>query len=104
MKSMKLVTSLFAFFLVASPCQADSDCRDADGNTIEQAQCANGADKSTGNASGLPEEALAQVNDLNAKMRYFKAIGFHTHSKEKRDEIEAIYDEYGVPLPDEYKE
>ena len=100
---MKLVTSLFAFFLVASTCQADSEYRDADGNTVEQAQCANGADESTGNASGLPEEALAQVNDLKVKMRYFKAIGFHTQSNEKRDEIETIYKQHGVPLPDEYK-
>jgi hypothetical protein len=104
MKSMKLVASLFAFFLVASTCQADSECRDADRNTVEQAQCANGIDKSTGNASALPDEALAQVNELTAKMRYFTAIGFHTHSKEKRDEIEAIYKQHGVPLPDEYRE
>jgi hypothetical protein len=55
-------------------------------------------------APALPEEAMAQVKELDVKVRYFKAIGFHTQSKEKRDEIEAIYEEYGVPLPDEYKE
>jgi len=52
----------------------------------------------------LPEEAMAQVKELDVKVRYFKAIGFHKQSKEKRDEIAAIYEQYGVPLPDEYKE
>ena len=104
MKSMKLVIPLFAIFLVVSPCLADSECRDADGNSVEQTQCADGADASTANAPGLPEEALAQVHELNVRLRYFKAIGFHKQSNQKRDEIEAIYDEYGVPLPDEYKE
>jgi hypothetical protein len=47
---------------------------------------------------------MAQVKDLDVKVRYFKAIGFHKQSKEKRDEIAAIYEQYGVPLPDEYKE
>ena len=50
------------------------------------------------------EEAMAQVKELDVKVRYFKAIGFHKQSKEKRDEIAAIYEQYGVPLPDEYKE
>ena len=40
----------------------------------------------------------------DVKVRDFKAIGFHKQSKEKRDEIAAIYEQYGVPLPDEYKE
>jgi len=52
----------------------------------------------------LPKEAAAQVKELDVKVRYFKAIGFHKQSKEKRDEIAAIYEQYGVPLPDEYKE
>ena len=51
----------------------------------------------------LPADAAAQVNELKSKMRYFKAIGFHKQSKEKRDEIIAIYDQHGVPVPDEYK-
>lgn len=104
MKSMKLAIPLLAIFLVVSPCLADSECRDADGNSVEQAQCADGADASTASVPDLPEEVLAQVYDLNVKLRFFKAIGFHSHSNQKRDEIEAIYDEYGVPLPDEYKE
>lgn len=54
--------------------------------------------------AALPEEAMAQVKELDVKVRYFKAIGFHKQSKEKRDEIAAIYEQYGVPLPDEYKE
>lgn len=101
--STKLITSLLAFFFLVPTCQADSECRDADGNIIKQAQCADGAGDSNANASGLPEDALAQVNELKVKMRYFKAIGFHSQSKQKRDEIEAIYKQYGVPLPDEYK-
>ena len=54
--------------------------------------------------SALPDDAMAQVNELKAKMRYFTAIGFHKQSKEQRDAIAAIYAEYGVPLPDEYKD
>ena len=59
---------------------------------------------SSADAPALPEEAVAQVKELDVKVRYFKAIGFHKQSKEKRDEIAAIYEQYGVPLPDEYKE
>ena len=59
---------------------------------------------SPADAPVLPEEAAAQVKELDVKVRYFKAIGFHKQSKEKRDEIAAIYEQYGVPLPDEYKE
>lgn len=55
-------------------------------------------------APALPDDAMAQVKELDVKVRYFKAIGFHKQSKEKRDEIAAIYEQYGVPLPDEYKE
>ena len=104
MKFMKFVIPLFSIFLVVSTCLADSECRDADDSSVDQAQCADNANSSTANGPGLPEEALAQVNELNVKLRYFKAIGFHKQSNEKREEIEAIYDEYGVPLPDEFKE
>ena len=97
-----------AFFILAiwlcSSCLAESECRDADGNIIDQAQCASSANASPSEMSALPQEAMAQVNELNTKMRYFKAIGFHKQSKQKRDEIAAIYQEYNVPLPDEYKE
>lgn len=54
-------------------------------------------------AGTLPADAIAQVNELKSKMRYFKAIGFHKQSKEKRDEIVAIYEKHGVLVPDEYK-
>jgi hypothetical protein len=57
-----------------------------------------------GEATQLPEDAMAQVKELDVEVRYFKAIGFHKQSKEKRDEIAAIYKKHGVPLPDEYKE
>ena len=96
-------------FLISAICLclsglAAGECRDADGNVIDQAQCTSGTNESSSEASGLPQEAMAQVNELNTKMRYFKAIGFHKQSKEKRDEIAAIYEKYNVPLPDEYKE
>jgi len=61
-------------------------------------------EKSSADGAALPPEVMAQVKDLDVKVRYFKAIGFHKQSKEKRDEIAAIYEQYGVPLPDEYKE
>ncbi len=99
---MKLVTFLvvFALGLIAGPVY--SECEGADGDS--QANCAGGANE-TGEAAGeLPEDALAEVNDLNVKLRYFKAIGFHERSNQKRDEIEAIYNKHGVPLPDEFKE
>jgi hypothetical protein len=101
---MKLASSLLALFLVAFTCHADNECRDADGNIVEQAQCADDAYASAASTSGLPEDALAQVNELKVKMRYFKAIGFHQKSEQKREEIEAIYAGHGVPLPDEYKQ
>jgi hypothetical protein len=100
---MKFITSLLVLFFFASTYSAASECRDADGKIIEQAGCANGADDSADKGSGFPEEALAQVKELEVEMRYFKAIGFHAQSKQKRDEIEAIYKEHGLPLPDEYQ-
>ncbi|UCH49961.1 MAG: hypothetical protein JSU95_09515 [Betaproteobacteria bacterium] len=96
----KLLLILSAILLCFSGVAA-GECRDADGNVINQTQCP--SDPATG-ATELPEDALAQVKELKAKMRYFTAIGFHKQSKEQRDAIAAIYAEYGVPLPDEYKE
>ena len=90
------LASLFGF-----NCLAANECRDADGNVIDQAQCANNP---AAGAGALPEDALAQVNELKVKMRYFKAIGFHKQSKEQRDAIAAIYQQHNMPLPDEYKE
>jgi hypothetical protein len=77
------------------------ECRDADGNVEDRAQCTNSA---TDSSASLPDNAMAQVNELKAKMRYFTAFGFHKQSKEQRDAIAAIYQEHGVPLPDEYKD
>jgi hypothetical protein len=80
---------------------AAGECRDAAGNVVDQAQCTASA---TDSSTTLPDDAMAQVNELKAKMRYFTAIGFHKQSKEQRDAIAAIYQEHGVPLPDEYKD
>lgn len=101
---MKLLTLLLAAMLLSFTSYAASDCRNSEGEFIEQAECANLTSDATVKASDLPDEALVQVNELNVKMRYFKAIGFHAQSKQKRDEIAAIYNEHGVPLPDEYKQ
>ena len=103
MKSMKLVTPVFVFFLVVSTCLADSECRDENGNTADQSACENSS-ASVANASALPEDVLAVLTDLDAMMRFFTAVGFHDKSKEKRDEITAIYAEHGMALPDKYKE
>ena len=62
-----------------------------------------GEENGTPEAGVLPPEVMAQVKELNVQARYFTAIGFHKQSKAKRDEIAAIYDEYGIPVPDEYK-
>ena len=95
---------LFFTFLAIWFCSigiAASECRDADGNIVDQSQCASEAGSGAGQ---LPEDALAQVKELKAKMRYFTAIGFHKQSKEQRDAIAAIYSEHGVALPEEYKD
>lgn len=104
MKKLLLILSaiLFCPSLFYSSGFAASECRDAaGGNVVDQAQC---ADSVTGSSATLPDDAMAQVNELKAKMRYFTAIGFHKQSKEQRDAIAAIYAEYGVPLPGEYKD
>ena len=103
MKSMKLITPLLAFFLVVSTCLADSQCRDENGNVADQSACENSS-AAEANASALPEDVLAVLTDLDAKMRFFTAVGFHDKSKEMRDEITVIYADHGVPLPDKYKE
>ena len=90
-----------AAFLLGCQCFAADDCRDANGNVVEPSQCASEASASGGS---LPEEAAARVYDLNVEARFFTAIGFHVQSRERRDEIARIYDEHGVPVPDEYKE
>ena len=103
MKKQLLILSaiLFCSSLSYSSGFAASECRDEDGNVVDQTQCPNSA---TGSSATLPEDAMAQVNELKAKMRYFTAIGFDKQSKEQRDAIAAIYAEYGVPLPGEYKD
>ncbi len=92
---MKYAVAVMIWMLIALPCDAGDDCLDT-----SSAQCADDATS----VAALPEDALAQVNELKVKMRYFKAIGFHKQSEEKRDEIAAIYEQYGVPLPEEYQE
>ncbi|UCH49962.1 MAG: hypothetical protein JSU95_09520 [Betaproteobacteria bacterium] len=88
-------------FLLGCQCFAAEDCRDTNGNVVEQSQCAS---ETGAGGRELPEEAAARVYDLNVEARFFTAIGFHKQSRERRDEIARIYDEHGLPLPDEYKE
>lgn len=96
-----LPASLLCSSLFFSSGVAASECRGADGNIVDQTQCA--SELAVGE-NRLPDDAMAEVNELKAKMRYFTAIGFHKHSQEQRDAIAAIYREHGVPLPDEYKD
>ena len=98
---MKKSAFLVSAILLASNCLVAAESRDAPGNVVEAPQ--NDSSSATG-AAELPGDALAEVNELRVKMRYFKAIGFHAQSKEQRDAIAAIYEEHGVPLPDEFKE
>ena len=101
---MKQLAMPVLLLLVVSNCFAAEECHDAEGNILDQSHCTSVSNAPTAGGTGLPADAMAQVNDLKAKMRYFKAIGFHKQSKDKRDEIAAIYAQHGVPLPDEFKE
>ena len=96
--SIKILSILLSCAFVVSVCFAEDECRDASGNSV---QC---SDAKTGSSASLPKDAQAEVDELKVKMRYFKAIGFHDKSGEARDKIVAIYEQYGVPLPDEYKD
>ena len=96
-----LAAIMFCASLFFSNGVAASECRGADGNIVDQTQCA--SELAVGE-NRLPDDAIAEVNELKAKMRYFTAIGFHKHSQEQRDAIAAIYREHGVALPDEFKE
>ena len=98
---MKKSAMCVSAVLLVSSAAAAAECRDADGNVVDETQCAS---ESSAGAGELPEEAAARVYDLNVEARFFTATGFHKQSKERRDEIARIYDEYGVPVPDEYKE
>jgi hypothetical protein len=92
-------------FVLATLCtvtaHANDECRDAAADVVEREQCVTG---SSVDDRTLPADAMVQVNDLKAQMRYFTAIGFHKQSKEKRDEIAAIYAQHGVLLPDEFRQ
>jgi len=92
-----ILTILLASIFVFSASYAEDGCSNANSNA---AQC---SDAKTAGSTSLPKEAQAEVDELKVKMRYFKAIGFHSQSGEARDKIAAIYEQYGVPLPDEFK-
>jgi len=96
---MKRSLALISGALFLSVCFAQTNC--GDGTGADQVQCANAAEEG---ASSLPKEAQDQVDELKVKMRYFKAIGFHKQSGEARAKIVEIYEQNGVPVPDEYKE
>ena len=98
MKKSALCVSAVLLF---SSAVAVAKCRGADGNVVDEMQCAR---ESSAGAGELPEAAAARVYDLNVEARFFTAIGFHKQSRERRDAIARIYEEHGVPLPDEYKE
>lgn len=98
---MKKTAFLVLAVLLLSNGLAAAESKEATGNVVEEAQ---GDSSSAMGAAELPGDALAEVNELKVKMRYFKAIGFHAQSKEQRDAIAAIYAKHGVPLPDEFKD
>ena len=76
---------------------AAGECDNTAGNTTQQSEC----DKAEATAS-LPEDALAEVKELDVKMRFFMSIGMHKRSRERRDAIIAIYEKHGVETPDVY--
>ena len=98
---MKNFLVLIASILSVSVCYAQDNCQNAGDRNEALSQC---ADAAVAGSSSLPNEAQEQVDELTVKMRYFKAIGFHGKSDEARDKIVAIYEQYGVPLPDAYKD
>lgn len=98
---MKKTVFLVSAALLVSNSLVAAESQNATGKSVEAAQ---GDKTSATGAAELPGDALAEVNELKVKMRYFKAIGFHAQSKEQRDAIAAIYREHGVPLPDEFKD
>jgi hypothetical protein len=94
---------LAVFFMVALYCSHGSaalECFDAGAAAVDPLRC---GVAQTDTAAQLPPAAVAEVNDLKAKMRYFKAIGFHQKSEEQRQAIAAIYQRHNVPLPKEYQ-
>lgn len=92
---IKLVVFL-VIFLVSPLTPAMDDCAGT------QTDCVNKASEA-GSVSQLPDEALAEVEELRVEMRYFMAIGMHKKSDEKRDAIAALYEKHGASLPDEYR-
>lgn len=101
---MKTFAVLLPGMLVVSVCYAGTGCDDAGNAGADQVQCTDETVGSAAQASSLPKEAQEQVSELAVKMRYFKAIGFHKQSGEARDQIVEIYEQHGLPVPDEYKE
>jgi len=101
---VNFVTSLLVLMCFAQVCHAASECPDAKGDAVKPAQCADAASSATSTGSDLPEDALAEVKELDARMRFFTSIGFHKQSKERRDAILAIYEEHGVPVPEQYQD
>jgi hypothetical protein len=100
-RKMKKFLVLITSILSLSVCYAQENCQNAGDGSEAQVQC---TDTAVAGSSSLPKEAQEQVDELTVKMRYFKAIGFHDKSGEARDKIVGIYEQYGVPLPDEYKD
>ena len=96
---MKTSLSIVLMLVVMSVAYAAGDCNSTAGNTTEQSKC----DKVESVVSGLPEDALAEVKELDVKMRFFMSIGMQKRSRERRDAIMAIYEKHGVEVPDKYQ-
>lgn len=94
-------TSFISLSIAAKDCDGATDSTCTDDAQQKSEKVADQNDAAT--QDELPAEALATVNDLDVKLRYFKAIGFLDKSDAQRESIVAIYQEHGLAVPDKYK-
>lgn len=98
---------LFVLFAVTTDRRAVAadECHTASGQTAASgSECAETPARSSTTATNtLSEKAQADVDKLRVSMRYLMSIGMQAKSRRKRDDIAAIYESHGVPLPDEYR-
>ncbi len=101
----------------AQACDGSTDrgCSEADTNTNTNTNSDSNSNSDTTITRGqadasttevpteLPAEALAMVKELDVKLRYFRAIGFHDRSNAQRESIVAIYEQHGLAIPDKYQ-
>lgn len=98
-------TVVTAFFLsVLTTVQAAPECPPLAAGQKASVHCAK---TSAGNLHGdavLPAAAVAQVQELEVRMRFFMSVGLQKESKKKRNAIAAIYQEHSLPIPAAYQD